>query len=59
MNGGYSQFARVLESLTPITTRPVVPEHAETYLNCTADEWVALMKLKYPDQFLSDANRNG
>jgi hypothetical protein len=40
----------LIASLTPITTRPIMPESAETYRNCTADEWEKRMKLKYPEE---------
>jgi len=51
MNGGTQQFARVLESLQPITVRPIMPESDETIRNCSDEEWENIMRAKYPEEY--------
>lgn len=51
MTGGVQQFARVAASiptLTPITTR-CIPVDADLCNTCTEEEWLELMRAKYPD----------
>lgn len=50
MNGGLSQFARVLSSVTPISTRCVVPDF-DAIQTCSDEEWEALMIARYGEDF--------
>ena len=50
MTSRTAQFARVLASLTPITTR-CVPVDVDRIDTCTDEEWFALMAEKYGEDF--------
>lgn len=60
MTGGGSQFARVLATLTPITTRCVTPDF-DAIQTCSDEEWEALMSARYGADFETrdfDADHN-
>jgi len=44
MNGGLSQFTRVLESVDLITVWPVEPISVDFYLNASSEAWDAEMR---------------
>jgi hypothetical protein len=51
MNGGLSQYARVLDSIEPIATRPVVPDLAISADSMTLAQWIEAGRAKYGDDF--------
>ena len=53
MNGGLSQFTRVLESVDLITVWPAEPISVDFYLNASSEAWDAEMRNRYGDDWES------
>ena len=53
MNGGLSQFTRVLESVDLITVWPAEPISVDFYLNASNEAWDAEMRNRYGDDWES------
>jgi len=50
VTGGFSQFARILESVQKVETRPIRVD-APLIVDATQDAWEALMAVKYGKGF--------
>lgn len=60
MNGGFSQYARVLQDamrpVPPVTARPIETIDPLLFVNSTPEAWNEIMRAKYgPDWEQSDA----
>jgi hypothetical protein len=53
MNGGLSQFTRVLESVDLIMVWPAEPISVDFYLNASSEAWDAEMRNRYGDDWES------